>query len=132
MIYRLAASATLFLHFIFVFIAVFGAAGLFVDWRWALIHIPIVVWSSVVNLAGWTCPLTPLENRFLFAARKTGYEGGFVQHYLGPLVYPKGMPRRLELIAGVSIVAWNVIAYGIVWWLGFAETGGLVLRIAGR
>jgi hypothetical protein len=61
--------------------------------------------------------LTPLENRFLFAAKRSGYEGGFVHHYLGPLVYPKGMPRRLELIAGVTIVVWNVVVYGVVWWL---------------
>jgi hypothetical protein len=27
-----------------------------------------------------------------------------------------GMPRRMELIAGVSIVVWNVIVYGVVLW----------------
>jgi len=80
--------------------------------------VPIVIWSSIVNLAGWTCPLTPLENRFRAAANGTGYEGGFVQHYIGPLVYPRGMPRRLELIAGVTIVLWNGVLYGcIYWWL---------------
>jgi hypothetical protein len=28
------------------------------------------------------------------------------------------MPRRLELVAGVTIAAWNAVLYGgILWWL---------------
>ena len=101
---RFAASFVLVLHFVFVALAVLGGFGILVNQRWALIHVPIVVWSSVVNLAGWTCPLTPLENKFRDAANGPGYEGGFIQHYIGPLVYPQGIPRRLELVAGVAIV----------------------------
>lgn len=43
-----------------------------------------------------------------------GYAGGFVQHYIGPVGYPRGMPRQLELVAGVSIVAGNALVYAIV------------------
>ena len=119
---RLAANLVLLFHFAFVLIAVFGAFGVMINPKWAWIHVPIVVWSSVVNLADWTCPLTPLENRFRAAASGAGYEGGFVQHYIGPLVYPGGMPRRLEVVAGVVIVLWNVLLYGcIFWWLGRAD-----------
>jgi Protein of Unknown function (DUF2784) len=114
---RLAANGVLLVHFVFVVLAVIGAVGVIVIPAWAWIHVPMVVWSSVVNLAGWTCPLTPLENRFRAAATGKGYEGGFIEHYIGPLVYPRGMPRRLELIAGVTIVLWNGILYGgILWW----------------
>lgn len=113
---RLAANLVLLFHFAIVLLAVFGGFGVLVDPRWAWVHLPIVVWSSVVNLAGWTCPLTPLENRFR-AAAGSAYEGGFVQHYIGPLVYPGGMPRQLELVAGVVIVLWNGVLYGgIIWW----------------
>jgi len=111
-----AANVVLLAHFAFVLLAVFGGLGLFINQRWAWVHVPIVVWSSVVNLASWTCPLTPLENRLRVAAAGMGYEGGFVQHYIGPLVYPRGMPRQLELVAGVSIVLWNVLLYGSVFW----------------
>jgi hypothetical protein len=112
-----AANVVLLAHFAFVLLAVFGGLGLLINPRWAWVHVPIVVWSSVVNLASWTCPLTPLENRLRVAAAGTGYEGGFVQHYIGPLVYPRGMPRHLELVAGFSIVLWNVLLYGcILWW----------------
>lgn len=115
--HRVAASAVLLFHFLFVLFAVFGGFGLLLDARWAFVHLPVVLWSSLVNLADWTCPLTPLENRCRAAAKQGGYEGGFVQHYLGPLVYPRGMPRRLELIAGFSILAWNSIVYAAVYWL---------------
>lgn len=119
MIERLAANAVLLFHFAFVLIAVFGAVGVLINSNWAWVHLPIVVWSSVVNLASWTCPLTPLENRFRAAASGSGYAGGFVEHYIGPLVYPGGMPRRLELVAGIAIVLWNLVLYGgIHWWLG--------------
>jgi hypothetical protein len=107
---RLAADAILVFHFGFVLFAVLGALLVLVNGAWAWLHIPAVVWSSAVNLASWTCPLTPLEN----ACRERvgdSYEGGFVQHYIGSAVYPQGMPRRFELIAGVSILVWNVVVY---------------------
>jgi len=104
---RLAADLVLLFHFAFVLFAVFGGFGLLISSAWALVHVPVVVWSSLVNLADWTCPLTPLENRLRAEASGTRYEGGFVYHYIGPLVYPRGMPRRMELIAGFSILLWN-------------------------
>jgi hypothetical protein len=123
-LHRLSANLVLLLHFAFVLIAVFGAFGVLLDPRWAWIHVPVVVWSSVVNLAGWTCPLTPLENRFRAAAHGGGYEGGFVQHYIGSFVYPQGMPRRLELVAGVSVAVWNAVLYAGLWmWLSRGTSG---------
>ena len=118
MIDRLAANVVLLAHFAFVLFAVFGALGVLVDPRWLWLHLPVVAWSSIVNLAGWTCPLTPLEKRFHVSATGAGYEGGFIEHYIGPLIYPRGMPRRLELVAGVAILVWNALLYGgLYWWL---------------
>ena len=102
-------------HFLFVAFAVLGGALLYFDPAWAWVHVPAVLWSSIVNLAGWTCPLTPLEKNLRARAGQSGYSGGFVEHYVGSLVYPRGMPRQMELIAGVSIVAWNALVYATVW-----------------
>jgi hypothetical protein len=118
---RFAANAVLLVHFAFVLFAVFGALLAFINSRWMWVHVPVVLWSSVVNLASWTCPLTPLENAYRRAAGE-GFEGGFIQHYVGSLVYPKGMPRRLELIAGVSVLVGNVVLYAAV--LGFQFLAG--------
>jgi len=113
---KLLADAVLLLHFAFVLFAIFG--GVLVLYRkWVIwLHLPAVVWSALVNLAGWVCPLTPLENYFYVAAGQAGYAGGFVEHYLAPLVYPDAMPRQLQLTAAVSIVVWNILVYAFVVW----------------
>jgi hypothetical protein len=116
-LYRIGADIVLFTHFLFAAFAVFGGVLVLHGAAWAWVHIPTVLWSSVVNLMSWTCPLTPMENALRMRAGETGYSAGFVQRYLGPVVYPRGMPRRLELVAGVSVVAWNVLVYAVVIWL---------------
>jgi hypothetical protein len=80
--------------------------------------VPAVLWSAVVNLAGWTCPLTPLEKALRAKAGRPGYSGGFVEHYVGRAVYQRGMPRQMQLVAGVSIAVWNAFVYAGLLWLG--------------
>lgn len=111
MSYRVAADLVLLAHFLFAAFAVFGGALVAFDLAWAWLHVPTVIWSGLVNLAGWTCPLTPLEKRLRMLAGQTGYSGGFIQHYVGRAVYPGGMPRRLELVAGCSVLAGNALVY---------------------
>lgn len=114
MLYRVGADLVLFAHFLFAAFAVFGGLLVYFDHAWAWVHIPVVLWSSMVNLMSWTCPLTPIENAFRTCAGQLGYAGGFVQHYIGPVVYPRGMPRQLELVAGVSVLAGNALVYAII------------------
>ena len=111
---RILANLVLALHFAFVLFSVLG--GFLVLWkRWiAWLHIPSVLWSSFVNLFSHVCPLTPIENNFRHLAGQAGYEGGFIQHYVAPLVYPGGMPRRMELIAGYSVLVGNGLVYALV------------------
>jgi hypothetical protein len=101
-------------HFAFIVFAVLG--GLLVLWKsWIVwLHIPSVLWSGYVNLFGQVCPLTPLENRFRHLAGQAGYEGGFVQHYIAPLVYPGVIPERWGIVSGLSVVVWNVLVYTLV------------------
>lgn len=107
----IGADSVLVFHAAFALFAVLGAL-LVVQTPWlALIHIPVVAWSSLVNLAHWTCPLTPLEKLLRRHAGQGGFEGGWIQHYLDPLVRPLGMPRRMEIIAGVSVIVGNLLLY---------------------
>jgi hypothetical protein len=115
--HRIAADVVLLAHFLFAAFAVFGGLLLLDDLRWAWLHLPAVIWSAIVNLMGWTCPLTPIEKRLRVRAGQAGYAGGFIQHYVGRAVYPRGMPRRMELIAGFSVLAGNALVYaGILAW----------------
>lgn len=115
MLNRAAAELALAIHFGFILFALFGGLLVLINRRWIWAHLPAVIWASIVNLASWTCPLTPIEQHYRQAAGQSGYSGGFVEHYIGPIVYPAGMPRELELLAAFSVVAWNVAVYAIVW-----------------
>lgn len=115
--HAIAADLVLAAHFLFAAFAVLGGFLVILDLRVMLAHIPVVLWSSVVNLANWTCPLTPMEKNLRHRAGQQVFEGGWIQNYLEPLVRPLGMPRRMELVAGVSVVVWNVIVYAFVFWM---------------
>ena len=108
---RTLGDLVLAFHFAFIVFAVLG--GFLVLWKaWiAWLHVPSVLWSAFVNLFNQICPLTLLENRFRYLAGQAGYEGGFIQHYLTPLVYPGVMTERWGLIAGYSVLAWNALLY---------------------
>jgi hypothetical protein len=112
--YRIGADLVLLAHFMFAAFAVFGGVLAFSNSFWPWVHIPVVLWSSVVNLMSWTCPLTPIENALRIRAGQAGYTGGFIQHYIGRAVYPRGMPRQMELVAGISIVVGNALLYTVV------------------
>lgn len=112
--HRIAADLVLLAHFLFAAFAVFGGLLLLDNVQWAWLHLPAVLWSSIVNLMGWTCPLTPIEKTLRTRAGQAGYAGGFIQHYVGRAVYPRGMPRQMELIAGVSVLAGNALVYACI------------------
>ncbi|MDX1486612.1 MAG: DUF2784 domain-containing protein, partial [Acidiferrobacterales bacterium] len=102
----------------FALFAVFGAALVVLDPRIVVAHVPAAIWSSVVNLAQWTCPLTPLDRQLRIRAGQSTIEASWTQRYLEPLVRPLGMPRELELVAGISIVVWNTCVYAAIWYWG--------------
>ena len=111
---RILADLVLGFHFAFIVFAVLGGFVVFWKPRIGWLHLPSVVWSAFVNLFSQVCPLTPLENRFRYLAGQAGYEGGFIEHYITLLVYPSVMPERWGLIAGSSVLIWNVLVYALV------------------
>ncbi len=114
MLSKLLADLTLILHLVFILFALFGGL-LVLCRRWMFwIHLPVLLWASLVNLAGWTCPLTPIENALRSLAGQAGYSGGFVEHYIMPLVYPAIMSRDIEIISGFLVLVWNGLVYAFV------------------
>lgn len=111
MIYRLLADAVLLLHLAFIVFVVFGA---FLVWRFprlAWLHLPAVAWGAFVELAGYPCPLTPLENHFRRLSGAAGFGGGFVEHYLVPTIYPQDLLREGQIALGIAVIVINVVAY---------------------
>ena len=115
MSYALLADLVLILHAAFIVFVIFG--GLLVLWRRHLIwiHVPAAAWGILIELRGWVCPLTYLENDLRVAAGGRGYAGGFVDHYLVPLVYPPGLTPGTQVLLGLAVLVINVSVYTLVW-----------------
>ncbi len=116
MLFALLADLTLALHLAFI---VFVVGGGLLVWRWPPLrpwHLAAAAWGAFVALTNRICPLTPLENAFLARAGKAGYEGGFIQHYLAPIVYPENLTPRLQTALGVVVIVLNAAIYGAWVW----------------
>jgi len=114
MSYVLAANLLLILHLFFI---LFVAAGGLLALRWprlAWVQVPAAVWGALVELAGWICPLTPLENSLRRSAGEVGYADGFIEHYLLPLIYPPALTRGIQIGLGIAVVTINGLAYAVL------------------
>jgi hypothetical protein len=101
-------------HFLFVLFVVLGGL-LVLRWpRLAYVHIPAAVWGAAIEFGGWICPLTPLENSLRQRAGGTGYSGGFIEHYILPMLYPSALNREIQLVLGLVVLAINLTIYSYV------------------
>jgi hypothetical protein len=50
------------------------------------------------------------------AAGEAGYDAGFIEHYLAPLIYPAGLTPGIQLWIGGGLLLLNVVLYGALWW----------------
>lgn len=111
MLYSLLADAVLVLHLAFIVFVAAGGALVLRAPRMAFVHLPFAVWGVWVELAGWACPLTYAENYWRARAGEGGYAGGFIEHYLLPVIYPAGLTRSLQLGLAAGVLAVNGVAY---------------------
>ena len=115
MLARIGADAVLVVHLAFVLFVVLGGL-LVLRWaRLAWVHLPAVLWAALVELNGWICPLTPLENALRERAGEAAYRGDFVQHYIVALLYPDELSRAMQIGFGAVVVLINAAVYAIVW-----------------
>jgi len=123
--WSLLADLVLILHLAFIAFVLLGAVACLQRPRLAWLHLPAVLWSIWVNLAGWTCPLTPLEIALRRAAGEGFYTGSFIAHYFAPLVYPPGMRPGSEAVYVIAagMLAWNVALYGLIAWKARGSIG---------
>lgn len=123
MLYRALADAVLVAHLAFILFVVLGGL-LVLRWpRLAWIHVPVVLWGAAIEFFGWICPLTPLEKWLRVMGGGAGYAGGFIAHYLLPLVYPAGLTRGIQLVLGAFVVSVNLAVYLVLWRRGRRRAG---------
>lgn len=109
--YRVLAEATMSLHFAVLAYIVFG--GFLAWWRRRLIvpHVVMAAWGLLSITVGVECPLTVVED---WARRNAGQQGlgrGFIDTYLGGLVYPQTNVLAIQLLmAGIVAASWFGVA----------------------
>ena len=116
MLYRFGADAVLVLHLAFIIFVLLG--GLLVAWKrgFLLLHLPAIAWGLFVELSGRSCPLTHWENLLRRLAGSAGYQAGFIEHYLLPLIYPAWLSVPVQYLLAAIVVVVNALIYGgLVW-----------------
>ncbi|MGV6396916.1 DUF2784 domain-containing protein [Pseudomonas caspiana] len=114
MFYRLAADSVVVIHLLFIVFVLFGGL-LVLRWRWLIVlHVPAMIWAATVEFLHLYCPLTPLENSLRAKAGSQGYDGGFIEHYLIPLIYPAGLTPQIQLWLGGIVLLSNLLVYGLL------------------
>ncbi|MDB5973058.1 MAG: hypothetical protein JWQ90_5508 [Hydrocarboniphaga sp.] len=112
----IAARCVFALHLGFLAFVVCG--GLLVAWRprvWAWLHLPALAWGVWIVASHGLCPLTTIENSLLDAAGVAGYDGGFIDRYLVPLLYPPGLTPTVQTGLAVLLAVWNLGWYALGW-----------------
>jgi len=112
--WKLLADALVLVHLAFV---AFVVGGGFLAWRYRLIpiaHLPALAWGIWIEWSGWICPLTPLENHLRERAGQSGYSGGFIEHYIIPVLYPPGLTHEVQWVLAGLLAATNLAAYGVL------------------
>ena len=116
MFWRMAADALVVIHLGFILFVMLGGLLLL---RWPSLiwlHVPAVAWGVIVECLHLGCPLTPWETQLRRMAGQAGYEGGFIEHYLIPLIYPAGLTPAIQLWLGAIVVLVNAAVYA--WLIG--------------
>jgi hypothetical protein len=121
MLYHLLADITLVIHFAFIIFVLLGGI-LAIWWRKVVwLHVPAAAWGALIEFAGWTCPLTPLENRLRVEGGEVGYPGGFVEEYILTVIYPAGLTREIQIIFGILVITVNLVVYWRVFHKSFSD-----------
>ncbi len=116
MIYPLLADLVLLVHVAFVLFVVCGGLAVLRRRRLAWLHLPAAAWGGIIELKGWVCPLTYLENALRRLGGEAGYGGSFIEQYLEPVLYPLGLTPNLQLVLGAGVLGLNAPLYLYLWW----------------
>jgi len=112
--YHRLADLLVLLHLTFVLFVLFGGL-LILKWPWVMwLHLPAASWGALIEFTGWICPLTPLEQWLRETGGGLGYQSGFIEHYVLPLLYPAGLTGRVQVVLGLLVLLLNCGVYLLV------------------
>lgn len=114
MVYSILADTVVLIHLLFIVFVITG--GLLARWsrKWIFVHLPAAAWGAAIELRGWICPLTPMENLLRKKAGHAGYETGFIEHHIVPIIYPDALTPEIQLYLGAGVILINAAVYFLV------------------
>ena len=113
--YELLANLTLIAHLIFILFVIFGGLLFFIFSKVFYIHLPALLWGIYIELTNSVCPLTFLENWFLYKGELTTYSNDFINNYFFPIIYPEGLTNEIQIYLGLLLIVINISIYGLIY-----------------
>ncbi len=126
MVYKVLSDFVILLHLLWIIFILFGFLVALKYFKVSFIHIAGLVFTLVLNLGGWYCPLTHLENYLHgLCDPQLLYGGSFITNNLQKLIYLKldEVCLRMGAIAWVGL---NMGGYALLLrrrMLGFRAKG---------
>ena len=114
MVYILLSDVVILLHLLWIILILFGFFVALKYYKIAFIHLAGLVFTLVLNLKGWYCPLTYLEN-YLHGLYdpKLPYAGSFITNNLQKLIYLEVEEVYLR-IGAIVWVGLNMAGYALL------------------
>jgi hypothetical protein len=111
MVYKILADLVILLHFCWILFILFGFILALKRWKIAILHLVGLIYALVLNIKGWYCPLTYLENylRSLHDT-KTSYAGAFIIRQVDRFIYPD-LPEKVLRIGAIALVCLYILGY---------------------
>ena len=113
--YEFFANLTLIVHLIFILFVVFGGLIFFIFPKIIYIHLPALLWGIYIELTNSVCPLTYLENWFLYKGKLSTYSNDFINNYLFPIIYPEGLTNEIQINLVILLIIINALIYGLIY-----------------
>ena len=109
--YRFLTDLVILLHLLWILFLVFGVLLVLVRPKIAIFHLGGLLFSLILNLMGWFCPLTYLENHLRSLSDPgTRYLATFVTKYMARIVYPD-LPEKVIRIGEMIFVGFYLLLY---------------------
>lgn len=108
----LLVDITIAVHFLWILFLLFGFVFALKGSRIAYVHLGGLVFALLLNLLGWYCPLTHVENylRSLYDAHSV-YSTSFIARALGRVVYPD-IPENVLRGGEIVLTLIYLLVYG--------------------
>jgi hypothetical protein len=104
------AGGVVSLHAVYIAWVIFGTFLTRGRPRLAALHVASLVYGAIIEIFGFWCPLTALEQWLEVRGDVSAYRGPFLLHYLDAVVYPD-IPPNLLVAAAVVVCFLNLGVY---------------------